>query len=522
MGGVKAVILAVDKYKMATGYKIIILKNDKTRFTAKCEENDCGWRIHFGPVNGDISRFVLKDFSVIHSCGVGLRSKSHAVTTNLVKHLIADNIQGDHSLKPRQIMSLFKNTYGSNIKYHHARRGKDAVIEEQFGDDEKSYSDLTWYVKAVEKTNPDSFVNFEVDHATRRFQRIFICFGACKHSYRYLRPMIYLDATFLTGRFRGALMAATCINGNNGITHLPFLLFLLKTKKIGFGFWTILNKLSMVVRLFSLVIMEKGFCREFQKYFLIHITAIAFTTSSAISLLDQVMRIRRSLLICFTKLLTLTQQLTLKKLCGACMQLDVDMLLIISGLFQRRNGQMHFFPVCRYSAHSSTLSESFNNWILDFKKLPIFALVDAICLKVMKKNSERRIEGLENFNTRRTPIYEALLKENIDIRRTWTVSESIERLYEVASPRSHSVDLLQKSCTCHRWTYQEIILPIPNYDKLQVYEPIDRVTILIPVPPPGRRRTQRIKNAWKKQKSPTICTKCFTLVHHNRATCPMP
>ncbi|KAI3932582.1 hypothetical protein MKW98_012553, partial [Papaver atlanticum] len=51
---------------MATGHKISILKNDKTRFTAKCQEDGCGWRIHFGPVNGDISRFVLKDSNVIH------------------------------------------------------------------------------------------------------------------------------------------------------------------------------------------------------------------------------------------------------------------------------------------------------------------------------------------------------------------------------------------------------------------------------------------------------------------------
>ncbi|KAI3831347.1 hypothetical protein MKX03_034133, partial [Papaver bracteatum] len=61
MGGVEAVRIDVGKYKMATGHKVVILKNDKTRFTAKCDEDGCGWRIHFGPVNGDISRFVLKD-----------------------------------------------------------------------------------------------------------------------------------------------------------------------------------------------------------------------------------------------------------------------------------------------------------------------------------------------------------------------------------------------------------------------------------------------------------------------------
>ncbi|XP_026450982.1 uncharacterized protein LOC113351151 [Papaver somniferum] len=200
MGGVKYVRISLDKYKMATDHKIVILKNDKTRFTAKCEEDGCGWMIHCGPLNGDISWFVLKYSNVIQRW----------------------HIVGDPSLKPRQLMSLFNKTYGCNIKYQHARRGKEAVFEEQFGDDEKSYRDLTWYIKSIEKTNPDSFVKFEVDDGTSRFQRIFMCFGACKHNYKYPRPMIYLDATFLTGKFMGALMAVTCINVNGDFYPFSF------------------------------------------------------------------------------------------------------------------------------------------------------------------------------------------------------------------------------------------------------------------------------------------------------------
>ncbi|XP_026459272.1 uncharacterized protein LOC113359925 [Papaver somniferum] len=572
MGGVKSVTIVVDKYKMATGHKIIILKNDKTRFTAKCAENDCGWRIHFGPVNGDISRFVLKDSNIIHRLFMEITYSclSPAGTTKLVKHLIADNIQGDPSIKPNQIISLFKKTYGSNIKYHHARRGKEDVFEEQFGDDEKSYSDLTWYVQAIKKNNPDSYVKFEVDHATRRFQRIFICFGACKHSYRYLRPMIYLDATFLTGRYKGAFMAATCINGNN--EFYPFVFSLISAENKDNWFW-FLENLKQVVDGRQIVFLSdrgEGILQGIPKKFLIHITSIDFTTSSAISPLDQVMRIQSPLLICFTKLLTLTQQRTLKKFCGACMQLDVDMLLTISGLFQRRNGQMHFFlyadivlTLQLFPSPSTTgflISKSFLLLLFSMRCDTILVHVLSMILqllKVMKKNSERKIEGLENFNTRLTPIYEALIKENIDIGRTWIVTQSMERMYEVASPRSHTVDLLQKTCTCHRWkvngfpcahacaaiqatrediysfvepyfttkwynrTYQEIILPIPNHDKPQAYDPNDRVIVPILVSPPGRRRTQRIKNAWEKQKRHVMCTKCFTLGHHNIATSPM-
>ncbi|XP_026439316.1 uncharacterized protein LOC113338004 [Papaver somniferum] len=489
MGGVKAVRIAVDKYKMATGHNIAILKNDKTRFTAKCEEDGCAWRIHFCPVNGDTSRFVLKDSNA-------------------------------HSLKPRQIMSLFKKTYGSNIKYHHARRGKEAVFEEQYGDDEKSYSDFTWYVKAIEKTNPDSYVKFEVEDGTSRFHRIFVCYGACKHNYRYLRPMIYLDATFLTGRYKGTLMAATCINGNNEFYPFAF--------TIG---------------------IPKYSPNSHHSYFFYHIKCnlpIGSGDANSNPVLDL-----------FYKDAYSYTPANFEEALRGMHAIGAGHVANYIRTIPKEKWANAFFPICRYGAHSSTLAESFNNWVLPFKKLPCFVLLDAICLKVMEKMSQRRILGMETFNTRITPEYEALLKENIDIGRTWTVVQSMERLYEVGSPRTHSVDLLQKTCTCHRWrvngfpcahacaaiqdtrediysfvepyfttewynmTYQEIILPIPNYDKPQSYDPSDRVIVPIPVPPPGRRRTQRFNNAYEKQKRKMMCTKCFTLGHHNRAAYPM-
>ncbi|XP_026428308.1 uncharacterized protein LOC113324197 [Papaver somniferum] len=418
VGGVKAVRIVVDQYKMCTGYKILILKNDKTRFTAKCEEDGCGWRIHFGPVNGDISRFFLKYSNVIHS------------------------IQGDPTLKPKQIMSLFKKTYGSNIKYHHARRGKEAVFEDQYGDDEKSYSDL--------------------------------------NCYRYIRPMIYLDATFLIGRFRGTLMAATCVNGNDGFYPYSFDIVLSENKDNWFWFLDNLQQCNLPI--------GKGDANYNAVIDLFYKASYSYTAEN----FEEALRGMHAIG------------------CGHV----ANYLRTIP----KEKWANAFFHVCRYAAHSSSIAESFNNWILEFKKLPDFSLLDAIRLKVMQINSKRRVEGLENFNTRLTPVYEDLLNENINIGRTWTVVESMERLYEVRSPRTHSVDLLERTCTCHRW--QDI--PIPNYDKPQSYDPSDRIIVPILVPPPGRRREQCFKKSWEKQKRPMMCTKCFTLGHHNRATCPMP
>ncbi|XP_026458547.1 uncharacterized protein LOC113359071 [Papaver somniferum] len=478
MGGVKAVRISVDKYKMDIGHKVVILKNDRTRFTAKCEEDGYGWRIHFGPVNGDISRFVLKDSNVIH------RLKSPAVTTKLIKHLITDNIQGDSTLKPRQIMSLFKKTYGSNIKYHHARRGKEVVFEEQFGDDEKSYSDLT----------------------------------CC----RYLRPMIYLDATLLTGRFRDNLKQV--VDGRP--------IVFLSDRHEGL--------LQGIPRVFP------GSHHNYCFYQIKCNLPIGSSDANSKAAIDF-----------FYKAAYSYTTANFEEALRGMHAIGCGHVANYIRTIPKEKWANAFFPVCRYAAHSSSIFESFNNWILEFRKLPAFALLDAIRLNFMKKNSERRVEGLENFNTRLTPVYEAILKENIDIGHTWTVFQSMERLYEVKFPRSHSVDLLERTCMCHRWpvngfpcahacaaiqatrediysfvepyfttewynrTYQEIIFPIPNYEKPQAYDPSDRIVVPILVPLPSRRKTQRFKNAWEKQKRPIMCTKCFTLCHHNRVICPM-
>ncbi|XP_026436655.1 uncharacterized protein LOC113334669 [Papaver somniferum] len=428
---------------MATGFKILILKNDKTRFTAKCEEDGCGWRIHFEPVNGDTSRFVLKD-SNVH------RLKSPSMTTKLVKHLIAENIHGDPSLKPKQIMSLFKKTYGPNIKCHHAPRGKEAVFEEQYGDDEKSYSDLTWYVIAIEETNPDSYVKFEFEDGTSKFQRIFICFGACKHSYRYLRPMIYLDATFLTGRYRGTLMAATCINENNGF--YPFAFAIVSTENKDNWFWFLKN-LQQVVDGRQIVFLSdrgEGFLQGIPKYFLNSYHSYCFYHIMCNLPIVSGDANSKPVIDLFYKDAYSYTPANFEEALRGMHAIGCGHVANYIRTIPKEKWANAFFPVCIYGSHTSSLAESFNNWVLPFKKLPAFSLVDAIRLKVMKNNSERRIEGLENFNTRLTPEYEALLKKNIDIGRTWTVTQSMKRMYEVASPRYHTVDLLLKTCTCHR------------------------------------------------------------------------
>ncbi|XP_026410819.1 uncharacterized protein LOC113306050 [Papaver somniferum] len=213
-----------------------------------------------------------------------------------------------------------------------------------------------------------------------------------------------------------------------------------------------------------------------------------------------------------------------------------------------------FFVGCRYGTHSSTIAESFNNWILPERDLPPAALVDEIRINIMRMSAERRELG-RNYSYSLTPIYKALLKSHVDIGRPWSVTESGNGIYEVHSPSSHDVDLMHMTCTFQRWkvfgfpcarstaaitmsgidmlrfvqpyfgsnnfrhTYAPAIRPILNYDRPEAYEPEERFLPGISRPPPGRPPKKRIRGAYEKDKRTMKCSNCKKIGNHNKATC---
>ncbi|KAL7259791.1 hypothetical protein ACSBR1_005623 [Camellia fascicularis] len=57
------------------------------------------------------------------------------------------------------------------------------------------------------ENNPESYINIDYNEQTNRFIRYFISFKACIDGFNYCRPMLFLDGTFLKGKFKGNLLA---------------------------------------------------------------------------------------------------------------------------------------------------------------------------------------------------------------------------------------------------------------------------------------------------------------------------
>ncbi|KAL7223291.1 hypothetical protein ACSBR1_024865 [Camellia fascicularis] len=73
---------------------------------------------------------------------------------------------------------------------------------------------LRWYNAAFMEHNPGSYVTLKHDEHTHRFTRYFISFKACIDEFTHCCPFLFLDATFLKGRFKGFLLVATAKDSN--------------------------------------------------------------------------------------------------------------------------------------------------------------------------------------------------------------------------------------------------------------------------------------------------------------------
>ncbi|XP_026452174.1 uncharacterized protein LOC113352580 [Papaver somniferum] len=227
-GGKEEVVDVMLKYQVESRYKVKPEKTDRNRYTVHClfkEEKGCKWRFHSSLAVKDGHAFKCKTFISEHSCGLACSDPSKLrMTKNFIKNIIKDDIRVSSKQKTSaDIQDLFFRKYQVDLTYHQAYRGLKFCKECIWGDDIKSHSDFLWYEEAFKRHNPGSVIKFEFNAKNRQFESFFISFEACITGFnKYCRPMLIIDATVLTGKFRGGLMVAYGKTGNQEIFPLAF------------------------------------------------------------------------------------------------------------------------------------------------------------------------------------------------------------------------------------------------------------------------------------------------------------
>ncbi|XP_028072349.1 uncharacterized protein LOC114274585 [Camellia sinensis] len=213
------------KYAVECGFQFRFVKNDSVRVTAICAMNDskgCTWAIHARKLEAN-RFFYLRKWNSEHICGVAVRTSTNPlVGSELVADIIAERARDRPLTRPTEVILDLKQDYGLDIMYRVAWLGVEKSRGELFGAHSISFDQLRWYSTAVMEHNPGTYTNIEYDDYAHQFIRYFISFKACIDGFNHYQPLLFLDATFLKGQFKGFLLAATVKDGNQGIFLLAY------------------------------------------------------------------------------------------------------------------------------------------------------------------------------------------------------------------------------------------------------------------------------------------------------------
>ncbi|KAM5587616.1 hypothetical protein ABKV19_006184 [Rosa sericea] len=554
------------KYAIAVGFEFVFLRNDLDRIHAICSNvgtEGCDWHLRaHSSANGCL---YITELNNIHTCKGVVRTQKHKLLgSKVVKTCIAADVSYNLTLKPREIMSKFKSTYGFDISYKVALKAKQSAKEAIYGSDADSFSKLSWYKEAVLESNPGSSFVLEVDPSTNRFHRLFVAYGGCIEGFQFCLPVLYVDGTFGKSIYKGQILAATGRNGNQGFYPLAICICDSETETNWTFFFNHLKSLLEPQGRVITFISDRGtgLLSAFDKVFAGHPHLFCYKHLVA-NLAGKYRGKGNSVMIeevkkkFFKVAYSSTEKeyrfnLRLLRQEGGAEIIDPFLAEIPVEHWCRA-----FYTGGRYGIMANGIAESFNSWISLERLMPVYCMLDQTRIKQMEQIGKRRDEA-QRWTTELTPKMEERLKVQMEKSRRFSVHYSSPGVYEVRSEFSYVVNISEHSCSCVKWqincfpcphglaaiqaasenvydyidkyfrvdmfkkSYSSPIRPITNVDMSSSESGTDFMLPPLAKRPPGRPRVKRFKSIGETEKKLIRCGRCGKMGTHNKKSCTEP
>ncbi|XP_028056540.1 uncharacterized protein LOC114260592 [Camellia sinensis] len=453
-GGAAEFRTVFRKYAVECGFRFKYIKIDYVRITAicmMCESKGCMWSVHARVLHAN-GFFYVRKWNGLHTCGVSVRTpKNLRAGSDLVSDVISERVRDKPLTRPIDVVYDLKKDYGLEVNYRVAWLGVEKARGEMFGAHSISFDQLRWYSDAVMTNNPGSYINIEYDEQHNRFSRYFISFKACIDGFTHYRPMLFLDGTFLKGKFKGNLLAATAKDGNQGL--FPLAIAIVDSKNTTNWAW-FLGHLANVVN----GQRELTFLSDRHTGLLESIPAIFPTAHHAFclehlqrNLQDKLRYVNSSYRACllskFRSCAYAPTVVAFNEKLEEFMKASPKVAPAFLKDLPPQYWANVYFRGSRYGEMSSNAVESFNSWIREARHLPITQLVDCIRTKIMRQMSKRRLKA-QSWPGVVCPKMEDRLVKAYNKGRSWLLSQSNNEIFEVHSFPSVMVDVGRRTCSC--------------------------------------------------------------------------
>ncbi|XP_038896223.1 uncharacterized protein LOC120084500 [Benincasa hispida] len=167
--------------------------------------------------------FKITKYCSSHTCSIGILNHDHRqATATVVGQLIKDKFTGIGCIyKPCHIVEDMMRDDGVNISYDKAWRAREAAYDLTRGTPKYSYSILHAYGEAQKIENSGIVFEIELEDEVH-FKYMFMALGPCIRGFASCRPCITVDGSHLKGKYKGTMLVAVSMDGNNQLYPLAY------------------------------------------------------------------------------------------------------------------------------------------------------------------------------------------------------------------------------------------------------------------------------------------------------------
>ena len=218
---------AVKLWAMSTQREFRTKTTTPIQYSVVCTDPTCGSYVHASVGKYEVQWTVRT--VVPHTCvRDGVLEAHRNLSSSLVASLLYREIVENVTIEAKFIQTSVRSKYHYNISYAKAWMAKQKALEMRFGTFLDSYHNLPSLLYTLQGRNPGTHVDIVATdddtfaHGQKVLDRAFVAFGSCIHAFQYCRPVLCVDGTFLTGKYKGQILTALGVDGNNQLVPIAF------------------------------------------------------------------------------------------------------------------------------------------------------------------------------------------------------------------------------------------------------------------------------------------------------------
>ncbi|XP_062099756.1 uncharacterized protein LOC133805592 [Humulus lupulus] len=197
-------------------------RSEPREYLVTCADDTCSWFVRASKYrNQDL--FKVRKCIPNHTCSIEIVMEDHRQAKSIIiGELIKNKYKSiKRNYTPNDIRNDMNDDFGVIMGYTKAWRSREKALLLVRGNPDDSYQKLPMYFYMLKQANPRTVTHLLTDNEDR-FKYLYIAFFNAIKGWRYLRPIIVVDGTFLKNAHGGTLFSASTFDPNNNIFVLAF------------------------------------------------------------------------------------------------------------------------------------------------------------------------------------------------------------------------------------------------------------------------------------------------------------